>query len=260
MSKWTSSEINILKENYRTLGRNIPELLKRHSKSGIEHKAVRVGAELTSKNFKTFKPNKKLLNLIDGLLLGDAGLETYNGRTARLHISQRNDRWLWLYNLENYLRKFGIIGSNIYVQHRGEKRKIKGVSTKPQPTLSLQTKFYVGFIDFYNRWYVNNIKTVPEDVSIEPISLAQWYFGDGSLNFQDKYSQIRLSTESFTKENIDKLIKKLHKTYNLNFTKIKHRDRFAMNLYGISQVETFLELIKPYKETCFDYKFNLNPK
>ena len=68
-----------------------------------------------------------------------------------------------------------------------------------------KSRFYSELLTERKRWYPNDLKIVPNDVYITPLSCYWWFVGDG---FATDYGVI-LCTDSFEKEHKDILVYKL---------------------------------------------------
>lgn len=73
----------------------------------------------------------------------------------------------------------------------------------------LKTKSYDGLKALRDRWYNSGSKTVPNDIEVSPVTVRQWYIGDGSLVEQRGRHHLTLHTLGFTFEDTELLIHKL---------------------------------------------------
>lgn len=99
------------------------------------------------------------------------------------------------------------------------------------------------------------MKAVPEDVIVNAESLRLWYLGDGSLTTHKKdCMELRLSTESFTPEDIDGIL--LPKLYALGVKAKRNGD--GRILVRACSYPRFFELIGSMSPiSCYDYKYRL---
>jgi hypothetical protein len=140
-------------------------------------------------------------SLLDGLLLGDGCLfrraeETANGyllrREARGSIyvqRQHLDNMDWLHKIAQRLSSLGF-------------ESVVGVSWDGYA--DLHTPQYEELNITRNRWYRERTKIVPRDLILDDVALANWFYGDGSVN--QRNGEITLSTHCFTEEEVDFLV------------------------------------------------------
>lgn len=62
------------------------------------------------------------------------------------------------------------------------------------------------FTDEYHRWYINNIKHIPDDLILTPLTCLIWYIGDGGICHGNRSEYIKLSTQCFLKEQQQKIL------------------------------------------------------
>lgn len=105
-------------------------------------------------------------------------------------------------------------------------------------------------------WYPKGIKIVPRDINLTPKILAYWHMGDGGVwrGGKNKNSvKITLYTNSFTEDEVNLLIEKLEKI-GINGTKCKKVNGFILNIGKWKSVVKFMDYVKPYILSCFQYK------
>lgn len=91
---------------------------------------------------------------------------------------------------------------------------------------------------------------------LDPVSLAYWYMDDGSISTEQAW--ITLNTQSFTKECVRLLVKKL-RTFNLNPEARPYRKNGAKQKYWVitlaaEDTRKFVEIVKPYMHESMLYK------
>lgn len=144
------------------------------------------------------------------------------------------------------------------------------VRNKKIPTLTndkntgFDSSSSINLFDLYTRWYPNNKKIIPPNLKITPNVLLHWYIGDGSLGTNNFY----LSTQSFTKLEVEKLVELLKRDANIIGWVRETRDGFNLALsLKKDNVERFFnyldkanpDALKIAKET-FPWKFDKNLK
>lgn len=188
---------------------------------------------------KCFFRNKRSLDddiivpkreVVDGLVLGD------------LHIT-RDGRYSW--NLK--YREFANYTKTALASYSPKLKQYENVwsgRSLTHPTIKLERK----------RWYPDDIKIVPEDVSITPISVLIWYLGDGSIH--KVRGHITISSQSFTYDDNVRLSEMLLKSSGTK-SSIKLDSKKMPYIYiPRTYAECFFEYIGHKSPVeCYDYKF-----
>lgn len=91
---------------------------------------------------------------------------------------------------------------------------------------------------------------------LDPVALAYWYMDDGSISTSQAW--ITLNTQSFTKECVRLLVKKM-RTFGLNPTARPYRRRGAKQKYwviclGAVDARKFVEIVRPHMHESMAYK------
>ena len=125
-----------------------------------------------------------------GTLLGDAHL-SLEGKYPRMKIDrQRRDKpYLeWQYNIFKDLCKSGI---------KEITRYDKRYDTFNEQVY-FRTRAIPAFLDYHNKWYIDKIKSVPQELEFTTIVLATWFADDGCVsNEQNQNLRLKLSTDGF---------------------------------------------------------------
>ena len=123
----------------------------------------------------------------------------------------------------------------------------------------LQTKSLIS-PEFREKWYPNNIKTIPNDLILTPITCLYWYIDDGCLS---GCNNIILSTQSFLEENLEKTVLiQLRNILDCKDESVRIRkDSKKQPIIIIPRrfVKRFLEYIGPCPVECYDYKWDIKP-
>lgn len=189
------------------------------------------------------------------MIIGDGciGQDSKNARYKQTSASRYSE---WLEEIRKFYLNIGI-ESKIGTKHLC-RREIKGIMYTPSECLHIQTRSNPIFNVFYKRWYKNKIKHIPEDISITPQFMANWYMGDGSLSIYRRIPPSRrvvFYTDCFTEEDLIKLIDKLQLELDIKFY-LNHRDkRPILRVNKIGDVNRILNYMSPYKVSCFNYKW-----
>lgn len=265
--KWDEKEIKILRGKYPEQGYQIPELLENgRTKSSINDMAHHLKIRWKNR-LKRINITGDLKEIFDGLMLGDGGLHSARvKKTATLTVAQTESRKEWLFDLQ---KKFETLGIPTTFSLNGKERDAIGINGKKihiKKSYRIQTAHFVDFRTEMKKWGYFNTETkgknsIPENVSITPLSLALFYMGDGSLVEMRKGKKdyrMQFSTQCFNKKDINILIQKINKQYGWHCLLGKHPcGRFVMNMYRWREIIQFLKLTKPHMVNCFDYKWRI---
>lgn len=205
---------------------------------------------MNTKEIKEYKKRlhltRELREILVGILLGDAHLETQNnGRTYRLKIEQA-------------------LTHKEYVDHLYEKfrlwvltpPKIRDVITKG--VLSMNYRFTTlnhGSFRFYGQqFYKNGKKCVPKIINrlITARGLAYWFMDDGSIKSNESKGII-FNTHCYSKKDVMLLINVLKDKFNLKAKVRRQKDRYQIYISGDSY-EKFSALVKSYLLKEMEYK------
>lgn len=201
----------------------------------------------------TFSVTEAVLEVVDGLLLGDAWLEVNGSSEGRLGLAQRADRLSWL---EQVQAEFATMTIDSSIRPRpGRTSRIGEQTVNGKRALQLRTAKYVPFTAQRARWYPTGIKIVPSDVRLTPRSLAHWYWGDGSLSTDGR--AMSFCTDGFSWNEVEYLASRLHVIYGWTPNVYKHRGRPKLSVARRKHRLELAALIRPFCPPCFEYKLNV---
>ena len=103
---------------------------------------------------------------------------------------------------------------------------------------------------FYNQFYRNGKKVIPDDLKLNPLSLAVWFMDDGSKT----YSSIYLNTQQFNLNEQLQLVDILKKDFGIDSTLNKDKIYYRIRIRTQS-VKRFINLVKEFVLKEFKYKF-----
>lgn len=167
---------------------------------------------INDKILTTYKKyNNKQKEFIDGTILGDACYRAPNksGELGRLVVKQSLKQKEWFDIKYNILKQFG--GYNMHED--ASTQSICGRSCKSSGSIGFAVSSNPSWTIERNRWYINGIKEVPNDINLTPLSIATWYMDDGSIGAT--HERLVLCTDSFNDTSIAILRRELVK-YNIN--------------------------------------------
>ena len=190
-----------------------------------------------------------LLEVLDGYLLGDGCISVDNRtatKVARLQCGVEHEEFC------TYMMSF-------FKVYQSSTRRVNHKKMKQGFLWNGRTKHHPDLYQQYVRWYSYRDgkynKTVPIDVRITPLSTQIWYLGDGSIvQPEDKSTaMLRLSTDGFTKDGTEYLVKKLREKGILCHR--NNENRIQVEARGIPAFFKFIGTKSPV--SCYDYKFDL---
>ncbi len=179
---------------------NIFEIIKlRDANKGHRHKKL---PEL----------NEEQKNIIVGSLLGDGSIKkphfVHNGNSA-FAKTQRLDRKPYL---DWHFEKMGEYSAKIAPVFSKEKlskldgKIIRTASPKRLSAYAFSTFVHPNITKFRDVWYLNGIKQVPNNLKLNPQSIAIWYCDDGSNCYEHRLAVI--CTQGFTINEAEILVEK----------------------------------------------------
>lgn len=197
-----------------------------------------------------------------GKLLGDATIEktaklTHNNR---LKIKQKFDHKEYV---EQCWRKIHNFSNKVFIDKSA--RTYKGV-TKHHKSYCFKTKALPVFSEMRKSWYVDGIKTLPNDLEefFNWECVAYWYMDDGSLVHSTKnYYEMFFYTNNFTEQEVERLVDCLKSLGVSSATKRKERPRrdgsktFIIRVGKMEDELLIAQNIKQYVPECMKYKIRL---
>jgi hypothetical protein len=207
---------------------------------------------MNSREINRLKSSLKLTDeqrdVIIGVLLGDAHLETQNGgRTYRLKFE--------------YSQKHGMYADHLYGIFR------EWVLTPPQMKTDnsrnnvwFQTVSHGAFRFYAGQFYDENRKCVPKLIHryLTNRAIGYWYMDDGSMKSRESKGVI-FNTHGFVRKDVDRLITCLRKKFNLDANIRKQKDGLQIYISGRSY-DRFLEIVEPYIHESMRYKIPVGRK
>ena len=187
---------------------------------------------------KKLSLNAEQREVLIGLLLGDAHLETQNqGRTYRLKIEQSERHRPYLIQLYEVFREWILTPP---------RRRLAKSSGRVSCNYCVQTVSH-GALRFYaQQFYTGRRKVVPKLIHrwLTPRALAYWFMDDGSLKSSQSKGVI-FNTQVFEMADVERLINAITRNFGLKAKKRKQREGYQIYVSGES-FERFCQLVEPF--------------
>jgi hypothetical protein len=209
---------------------------------------------MRSRAIEDYKSTLQLSSLqrevIVGLMLGDACLETQNGgRTYRLKIEQCARQQAYIDHLYSLFHEWVLTPPGA----RSKRASNGSVSTN----IAFQTVSHAAFRFYAQQFYAAGRKRVPELIHhwLTPLGLSYWFMDDGSLKSSQSKGVI-LNTHCFAQQDVERLARCLADQFGLEVSPRRQPDGVQLYVSGRS-FETFSALVDPYVIEEMRYKLPL---
>jgi len=192
--------------------------------------------------------------VLDGAMLSDANvypskgsheISRYLDSYFRIQLGGRN-HMDWLYYLREQLEALGILFTTTYPKLA--KRNSDGyisswLISRTSSFLSVQRE----------RWYPYGSKVVPFNLTLSPVSLANWFMGDGSSS-RNKGGAVMatLSTHSFDHQDVHRLRLELGRI-GIHTGKADYGKYHVITILQDS-IDLLMSTIEPFVVPSFKYK------
>ena len=187
---------------------------------------------------KTLRLSPTQREVLVGILLGDACLETQNGGlTYRLKVEQCAAHAPYVRSLYELFQAWVLTPPRRRTVRRGSSESENWV---------FQTVSHPAFRFYARQFYDGRVKRVPKLIHrwLTPRGLAHWYMDDGSLKSKDSKGVI-FNTQGFNRRDVDRLVDVLRAKFMLEASLRKQLDGDQIYVSGRS-FERFVGLVNPY--------------
>jgi len=187
------------------------------------------------------KLSQEAIEWINGELLGDGNLEKSSSCSVRFRYTSK------YYEYINYVM-------DIFNSFEMKQTKINKYYHKKYDCYSYHynSLSYPELLVIYKQWYPKGKKAIPKSIKLTPITLKQWYIGDGCLVHRKKRNpHIILCTYGFLVSDVMWLIKQLRE---IGFKITRWSDNAIR--FSAYSVKDFLKYIGKCPVQCYQYKFN----
>lgn len=177
-------------------------------------------------------------SILIGVLLGDGAMRKKTHALLEINHSLKQKEYVdWLYQRFQNL-----------VDTKPKKRKSNGLRMAYRFT----TKSIPILTTFYDMFFKQKHKIIPDDMTITPLTLAVWYMDDGSRCDKDIY----LNSQQFTKKEQEKLVAMLYAQHTIQATLNKDKKYLRIRIRKES-VQRMMDEIRPYIIPLMRYKLLL---
>jgi len=196
-----------------------------------------------SKTYRKIENKRGFQEYLDGLLLGDGciALSRRRGRLPSFKLTIRSASIEWGHKVKKDIIDFGL------------KCYIYGPYNRAEVNIVSETHPF--FQKMRKRWYIKGKKKLPDDLTIIPAVLGDWYLGDGKL---DKDDIITIFTESFQFQEVKHLSDLLNSVIGIiSFVKENEVGNPVIKIRACEAPAFLAYIPRQYRLKCFQYKFNI---
>lgn len=190
--------------------------------------------------------------VIDGTILSDANLSIPRGGENAVYLIALSGREHldWLYYIKDALEALDVVVTpscpRVHVRI--------GPTGKPYDYCCLQTRVSSFLTHQFYRWYRDGKKEVPRDLFLTPVSLANWFMGDGTSPEGTRGIKTSFATHGFPASSIELLE---HLLSGLGF----HVSSTKVGIYLYQDgVDNFMKLVEPFVLPSYRYKIKYRRK
>ena len=209
----------------------------------VEAKSLHVGDNvLLIKNIEDLSYLQE--SVLVGKMLGDGSYYSKSEKSASISFSHKKEHEEYLNYTINCLgdiagnKQTEIISGYGTMMARGRTQNLPSI--------------YICFSKWFND---SGKKIVPQDIKLNPISLAFWYMDDGSMSHHEKQEdRINLAACSFSENDIDILLNALNIQCDINAEKYLSSKKYWRIRINAKDTKKFFTLIAPYVCKTMQYK------
>lgn len=175
-------------------------------------------------------------SILVGCLLGDGTMRKKKNAYLEInHCFAQKELVDWLYEkFENF------------VLTKPKWRKTNG----SREAYRFSTRSLPVFTEYYDLFFIDKKKVIPQNLKLDCLSLAVWFMDDGSKN----NSSVYLNTQQFSKQEQLRLIELLWKDFGIESTINKDKIYLRIRIRTKS-AKRFVQLIDKFVFPGFKYKY-----
>lgn len=181
-----------------------------------------------------------------GSILGDGTLQVgKRGVNANFKVehglSQKDYVW-WKYKI---FRQWVFTEPKISFRYKDD-------GTRYQKSFWFRTIRHPIIRELHKRFYQNGKKIIPDDIEHEltPLTLAVWIMDDGGY----AHSNLNISTYSFSKKEVERLLKSIFIRYKIQGRYHRDRDKGYRTYFNTKETKKLINVIKQYIVPKLRYK------
>ncbi len=183
--------------------------------------------------------------VINGVMLSDGGLYVSKGYVNAHFVLTQRGHSDWLLQVGRAIHALGVQTPRLYPTGIGIDYRLSSVAS---PILT----------NLWRLWYSNRVKVLPNGLLLTPITLANWFMGDGCCTKKSYYRPtVWLAVHSFSDEEVVMLMYGLSQA-GFPDMGLAHNHTLSgsgMNIYlHASSSERFLNIVRPYLAPSFSCK------
>ena len=191
------------------------------------------------KHKSTLKLTDEQKEVLIGILLGDATLETQNGgRTYRMKIEHSAKQRAYAEHLYKLFSD--------WARTKPWERKVTLNNGKTYTNIVFSTLSHPSLRFYAQQFYQGRVKVVPRLIGrwLTPKAIAYWFMDDGSIKSKQSKGVI-FNTHGFQKQEVGRLIQVLCGKFHLEAKFRKQKEGYQIYVSGKSY-ESFTKLVLPH--------------
>lgn len=186
-------------------------------------------------------------SIVYGILLSDGWLNLGpKSKNARLGFKQSLNHFSYVWTVFNTFSHYCSSNPN-----SSKSKKNNTISYSVQ----ILTRSLPCFTKLHSLWYNKGVKIIPNDIYdyLTPVALAHWIMGDGAIH----PTGLELCTDSFSNQEVAKLINVLIIRYQLNCTMIRYNSGGPRIYIKADSMAKLRAIVAPHIHPFFNYKIHL---
>lgn len=191
-------------------------------------------------NYKTqLRLNAEQKEVLMGILLGDATLETQNGgRTYRMKIEHSISQKIYLEHLYCVFKEWVLTPPRL--------KAVTLSNGKIYTNVVFSTLSHSSFRFYAHQFYDDKHKVVPRLINrwLTPKAVAYWFMDDGSIKSKQSKGVI-FNTQGYTIQDVLRLVRVLKEKFRLESKARKQKEGYQIYVSGRSY-EQFKNIVSPY--------------
>lgn len=226
------------------------------SRRPIEDRIKKYGIRKTPSHQTVMEMTNEMYEVLRGAMLGDGCLiMPKNGANAYFSYGSKSLQHVQF--VSKYFDKYKS-GKGIYSSKRYDER-----TNKFYQKSMFVTNRSVTLTNEREKWYIDNVKHIPNDLVLTPLMCLVWYIGDGSLSRNKKHNAqcITLATNCFEKNEIENILLPQLSRFDARIAKNGSgkdgKCHYQIKIYKKENVIAFLDYIGDCPFDDYMYKWDV---